>query len=105
MAATHLEISVKGKTVKVPSAVIDSRNIVLTGRTVRLARIHDEEWMENSTLTNLDVFLEALKRSTLRPDIFTFTQPLELAQAAPLPFHAEFTDLAVVRLTTFVNWW
>lgn len=105
MAASHLEISVKGKSVKVPSAIIDSRHIVLTGGTVRLARIHDEEWMENSTLTNVDAFLEALKRSTLRPDIFTFAQPLELAQAVPLSFHAELSDAAVVPLTSFERWW
>ena len=100
-----LEISVKGKSIQVPSAVVDCRDVVVVGRVLRMARIHDEEWVEAPPLDDVAAFLTALGRTALRADIFTFTQPLETANLGLLPFRAEPYDLAVVPLTTFAAWW
>jgi hypothetical protein len=107
MTGNSIEISVGGKWVRVPA--LDAGNgktMIVTGRRIRVAAIHDEEWLETE-LEDPELCVRKLKdqRSPeLRADIFAFTQKLP----ATLPkygYHMEWESLAAVRLTSFKAWW
>src|SRR6187551_882421 len=102
---TTVELSVKGRMVNVPSAVVEGRTVVVTGRVLKMARVHDEEWMEASPLDAVDPILNSLGQAGLRADIFTFSQSLLGSAGENLPYHSELYDLAVVPITTFPAWW
>jgi len=104
MPTQYAEISVNGKTLKVPAVSIDRRTVVATGKGLRIARFHEEEWNEDRTITDPDSFLRELKGGPLRADIFTFAQPLADPQPRH-PFHVEWDDVAAVSITTYSDWW
>lgn len=102
-----VEISVnKGHWITVPTLDVRGKNVIVKGRWIRTATIHDEEWLETE-LENPELCLKELKeqgRSGLRADIFTFAQKLP----ATLPRYSypmEWESLAAVHLTTFKEWW
>lgn len=105
MELTHAEVSVKGRTVRVPSADIGGRKIVVTGRIPRIARIHDEEWNDAPPLENVEAFLVSINDAGLEADMFTFSDTLGASVSFDLSYHSEQYDLAVVPLTTFTKWW
>jgi hypothetical protein len=107
MESHDTEISVKGRRIKVPSVVVDGKTIVATGGLLKVGRIHDEEWMENSTIDDIKSFLSNLAGTRLPVDVFSYTQPLHLLNQlnSGTPLHSDFQDLAVVPLTTFTSWW
>lgn len=107
MESNYTEISVKGRMIKVPSVVVDGKTVVATGGMLKVARIHDEEWMENSAIDDIKSFLGKLARTRLPVDVFSYTQPLLLLNKATpgTPLHSGSQDLAVVPITTFTSWW
>ena len=100
------EISIKGKRVKVPSLVVNGDTIVVTGRWIKMAAVHDEVWAEKE-VEHPDRCIEALKNAdseTPRADIFTFTQkPTEIKPKYSYPFEEE--SIAAIRFTSFKQWW
>jgi hypothetical protein len=97
-------ISVKGKLIEVPAYSIDGRLVVVTGKWLKVARIHEEEWMELPPIQNMDNFLAALKKAAPSADLFTFAQDLSISQPQ-YPFPFELEDVAAVPITTFPEWW
>ena len=98
------EIRIAGKTFYVPSAEICGRTVVVRGRWLRHAAIKDEDVVEGEIIENPPVFLEELKRSRLRADIFSFSQ--KIPDATPkysYPF--EWNNWAGIPLTSFKDWW
>jgi len=84
-------------------STIIGRNLVITGRFIRLAAVHDEEWIEGDPLPDPQAFLLDL-RGKLLADIFTF------ARSAPhsdrcYAFHVEWDNVAVAKLGEFAQWW
>lgn len=106
MSANTIEVSIKGQWVSVPALQVNGDSLVVTGKRIRMASVHDEEWMEHE-IARPEPCIEALRssRSTdLKADIFTFTQK----PSAPKPRYAypfEWESLAVIELTTFESWW
>lgn len=105
MEMAHAEVSVKGRTMKVPSADVGGRKIVVTGRMPRVARIHDEEWIDAPPLENVEAFLVSIKDAGVDADVFTFSEPLGASVSFDSSYQSEQYDLAVVPLTTFSAWW
>jgi hypothetical protein len=105
MEPAHVAVSVKGRIVNVPSAEICGRTVVVTGRPLRIARIHDEEWLDNPPLENIDAFLVSIDDAGLDADIFTFSDTLGASNAFDPSYKSEQYDLAVAPLTTFDAWW
>ena len=106
MAGNSVEISVKGKWIKVPALDIDGKKVVVTGRWIKAAAIHDEEWLE-SELEDPERCIKRLKDREshgLRADIFTFTQKLP-ATHPQYPYRMEWDSVAAIRLTSFTEWW
>ena len=54
MSVNHIEIRVKGKPVSVPSAQIDGRTVITSGRWLKIAAAQDEELIEGETVRDLN---------------------------------------------------
>lgn len=104
MSIGQYEIRVKGRNVRVPSAQIDGRTVISSGKWLKLAVIHDEELIEGETFADPEPFVLRLKQAGLNADIFTFAQ--KLPDTTPrYSYHLEWDNLAIVRITAFSDWW
>jgi hypothetical protein len=105
-ANDSVEISVKGKWVRIPTLGVNGKAIVVRGRWIKVAVIHDEEWLETE-LEDPELCVKKLKEQGshgLRADIFTFSQK----PPAMLPkyrYPMEWDSVAAIRLTSFKDWW
>ncbi len=98
-----IEISVKGKWIKVPAFQYEDSMVVATGSLVKTARVHDEMWMETE-LHDPNQCINRLRESELHADIFTFTQKPP-GREPEYEYYCEPDSIAVVRLTSFKDWW
>src|SRR5256885_234218 len=97
------EIRIKGKSILVPSLNIDGRAIITSGKWLKTAVVHDEELLENETLTDAESFITQLMRSDLKADIFTFSQ--RLPHTTPkFSYSKEWDNFAVIPITTYCDW-
>lgn len=102
--ADSTEIRVKGKAVRVPSAEIEGRVVLATGRWLKMAAVQDEELVEGETVADPERFVARLKQSGLAADLFTFAQ--KLPETSPkYAYHIEWDNLAVIPITTYAHWW
>ena len=76
MSIELFEISIKGKPVKVPSLALDTKRVVVIGKGMRVASVHDEEWLEAAVVENPEPILATMRKAGLRADLFTFTQKI-----------------------------
>src|SRR5215469_15080400 len=76
MSHGQTEIRIKGKSILVPSLQIDGRPVISSGKWLKTAAVHDEELLEDETLTDAEAFVSQLKRGRVNADIFTFSQRL-----------------------------
>jgi len=104
MSMGHTEIRVKGKTVSVPSVTIDCRTVIASGKWLKIAAAQDEELIEGETVRDPQAFIERLKDTRLKADIFTFGQRLP-ETASKYDYHTEWDNLAVIPISTFKDWW
>lgn len=106
MTDDSIEISVRGKWVRVPALHVNGTTIVIRGRWIKVAVIHDEEWLETE-LQDPEVCVKKLKEEGshgLRADVFAFTQK----PPATLPkykYPTEWDSVAALRTTSFKDWW
>ena len=70
---------------------------------MRLATIHDEEWIEGEPITDPEIFVSSIKE-TARADIFSFARPLPACEPC-YPFHFDWDNAAIVRTADFADWW
>jgi hypothetical protein len=98
------EIRVRGKTTFVPSVTIDGRTVIRTGKWLKTAVIRDQDFVEGELLKDPAPFLQTLKYSDLKADLFTFLQrPPEVSPR--FNYHFELDNYAAVAISTFENWW
>ena len=104
MADDIIEISVKGKWVRLPALVVNGKTIVVRGKWIKVAAIHDEEWLE-SEFADPELCIGKLRQASPRPaDIFTFTQrPPTTNPKYDYPF--ERASIAVADVRDFKSWW
>ena len=101
-----IEISVRRtQKITVPTLRVQGKNIIVKGRWIKTAIIHNEEWLETG-LEDPELCLEKLKQGPpcLRADLFTFVQKLPDV-AARYSYPTEWESLAAVRVTSFNDWW
>jgi hypothetical protein len=98
------EITIAGRTLYVPSAEICGRTVVVTGKYLRRAAVKDEELVEGESVEDPTAFLDELRRSPLRADLLTFIQKIPDTKPR-YPHHFEWDNWAVVRITSFQDWW
>lgn len=98
------EIRVKGKNYCVPAVCIDGRTVIATGRWLRTAAVRDEDLIEGDTVADPARFIQQLRKSDLKADLFTFSQ--RLPEVAPrYKFHMEWDNVAAIPITTYSDWW
>jgi len=97
------EIVIKGTPIRVPATRIQGRTVILNGRTIRIASIHDEDW-DAEPVSDPSSITRALRKGALKADIFTFSQKLP-ATKPQFDYPFEWENLAVVSITTFKEWW
>ena len=104
MEATFVEQSVRGKIHKVPAVTVHGRAVVAHGTWLRVASIHDEDWLDGELVTDPQDWVRQLRQSALKADLFTFAQPLsETEPRFSYPWDPD--NLAVIRITTHEAWW
>jgi Acetyltransferase (GNAT) domain len=99
-----IEVSVRGQWVPVPAMSIHGYTVVMTGNWLKIASVHDEDWLEQE-FDEPDPCLETLRALPgHRPDIFTFTQ--KVPSAVPrYKFPMEWDSIAVASFPSFDGWW
>jgi hypothetical protein len=106
MTDQTLEISVKGKWVKVPAVDIDGRKITVKGKWLKVASIHDEWWLETE-LEDPQACVNKLKEQgprRLRADVFTFMQKVP-GTPPKHEYIMEQESVAAARTANFKEWW
>lgn len=98
------EITVKGNRGEVPAVRLHGETVVLPGKWLRIARIHDEDWVAGSSIDEPESFIRRLKSVSPRPDIFTFAQHVSESQPR-YPYAFEWEDAAAISITTYADWW
>jgi len=77
------------------------KQIKVQGWLIRIARLDGDKY---ESLHDPETMIEALRNAGNRVDLFTFLQELpETTPTYSYPF--EWDNLAVLRVTTFDNWW
>jgi hypothetical protein len=98
------EVRLKGKSLYVPSAEIDGRTVLETGKWLKIAEVRDEALLDGDTLSDPEQFVSELKRSGLRADILTFAQ--RLPEISPkYEYHTEWENAAAIPITGYSRWW
>ena len=106
MADNSIEISSKGKWVTVPAARVHGASIIVRGKWLKMATVHDEAWLD-AELADPEACVKELKEGghdRLRADIFTFAQRLPAAPPK-YKYAFEWDNVAAVPITTFDHWW
>lgn len=104
MQIEYREISVKGRNQKVPAVTIGDQTVVVSGGSLKTARLHEAEWFEGQVVKDAPALVSELKRGPLAADILTFCQ--DLGDPEPrLSYPYEWEDVAAVPITTFTEWW
>ena len=103
---TSVEISDGSEWSAIPALNVNGTKIIVTGRWLRTAQIHDEAWLERKD-DDPDLWVQALREQrspTLRGDIFTFGQRLP-ATTPKYRYRMEMESMAAVRVAGFKSWW
>ena len=104
MPIKQIEITSCGKRLLVPSAEVEGRTVIVTGRSVKIASIRDAIVAEGELVKNPETFVPALKQSGLKADVLAFFQrPPDVAPK--FPHHFEWDNYAAVDCGNFDAWW
>lgn len=106
MSNQTIEISQKGSWVRVPALPVDGEMLVVKGKWLRVASIHDEAWLETE-IKDPEVCLKQLRMGRavgFGADIFTFTQKPSVTEPK-YPYLVELDSIAAIRFNTFKEWW
>ena len=99
------EISVKGVTSRVPSAQINGRTVVVTGKWLKVAAVKDEAWQEGDIAAMSEEFVTELKNHReLTADIFTFGQKPN-DPTPRFPFLFQWESIAAIPIGSYADWW
>jgi len=106
MSVGKIEISVKGKWLVVPTISVSGKNLVVHGRRLKMAVVHDEEWLETE-VEDPALCVRTLKdasREGFRTDLFTFSQKVPNTKPK-YDYPMEWDSVATVGIGTFKEWW
>lgn len=104
MSNHSTSISVRGRSVNVPSTHVAGRTAVVTGRFLKTAGIHDEAFVGGQRSLDVSALVDGVKKSGLGADLLTFTQRFDEKE----PKHAyafELDNAAVAATADFDAWW
>jgi len=104
MSIEPFEVSIKGKPVKVPSLSFGPNRVVVLGKWMKVASIHDEEWLTGQLVEDPNTVIDHLRKGRLTADLFTFTQ--KIPEVTPrYKLAMEWDNAAAIRTSSFKDWW
>jgi len=104
MTITHDVISVRGKSVRVPSLQVGGRVVAVTGRFPRVASIKDEDWYEGGRVDDVGALRRAIAEAGLGADVLALGGDLDAVREIPGAVH-EADNVAVIDTSDFDGWW
>jgi|SRR5208282_1717579 hypothetical protein len=106
MTGNSIEVIARGEWVYVPVVEVNGQPLVTHGRWLKIASVHDEEWLvaETSQPELCAATLKNQKRGGVCADIFTFAQKLP-NKTPKYEYPMEWESVAAVELTSFKEWW
>jgi hypothetical protein len=97
------EIRIKGKPEFVPSVQINGRTVITNRKWLSTALVFDEDILNGDIVAEPMSFIEQLRKSDIRADLFTF--PQKFPDVTPrFPYHLEWDNIAVIPITTYPAW-
>lgn len=83
------------------SIMLDNKEITVTGKLIKIARVKDE-WYEE--VKDFNTLIKALDNTNIKADLFTFWQ--SLPEIGPkYNYHMEFENVAAINIISFEHWW
>jgi hypothetical protein len=98
------QISIKGKSVRVPAGNVAGRTITVTGRLLRVARVFDADFTEQGHITDPEALVEAFKDSALKADLLTFAGDLD-ERHVKFSYPYDWDNVAAACATSYDAWW
>jgi len=103
MTAEQTEIIFRGKPYKVPSIRVNERTVVVTGRWLKTASIHEELILDGEPVDNPERFIQAIREARLGADIFSFGQKMTDGQPKHR-YQFEWDNAAAIPITSYEDW-
>lgn len=100
MSIQRLEFAIPGASLSMPAS---SRQLVITGRWLKTARVVDEGLLEGETFPDPELFVESFHQAGGKADILTFVEKLPNTQPR-YAYYWEWSNLATLPITTYSNW-
>jgi Acetyltransferase (GNAT) domain len=101
-----IEVSISGKWKKAPCVDFAGKTLVVMGNRVRVASVHEEDWLETE-LGDPENCVNELRRQRergLRIDVVTFAQ--KIPNTTPqYSYPMELESIAAARTPSFKQWW
>ncbi len=99
-----IQVSVRGRWIAAPSLRVNGQTLVVNGRLIRIASLHDQDWIEEQ-ITDPEACVRALKSkaSPVRADIFAFAQR-EPDLVPRYQYPMERRSIAVAKVGDFDEW-
>jgi succinoglycan biosynthesis protein ExoM len=102
---TTIAVSVRGSWVQKPALEYNGSTLIATGRWIKVARVHDEDWLPTEINDPWKCIDELKAQAGRMPaDIFTFTQRVP-GRPPKYQIGYENESVAAIRLTDFDTWW
>ncbi len=96
-----MPVSIKGKWVDAPVLRVNGQDIVTKGRWIKIARMHDEDWVENE-VADPETCIRTFGKHA-GADIFCFSQ--KVPDATPRhPYPMEMRSIAVANVADYKEW-
>jgi len=97
------EVSVDGRIHQVPSILVDGRNVIATGKWIKVAAVRDEAFQLGEVVARPEMFITKLKQWAVRPDIFQFAQ--KFTEPKPrFSYLMEWDNFAAFPITSYEEW-
>ena len=104
MTIERVDISVRGRSIGVPSVRVGERRLIVSSGWLKIAEVMDEAWLGSGAIPAPDVCVAALRHSGLNADLFTFAQ--KLPDVTPKHrYVTEWDNVAAIPTLDFASWW
>ncbi len=104
MKSNSVHITVKGQWVEVPALCVDGKTVVCTGKWIKKAELHEEEWSPSDPFEDADAFIVKLKQQKPNADYFTFAQTV-CSDGPRYSYYMELDNVAAISTKSFSDWW
>jgi len=97
------EIRIQGNDTIVPSICICGRTVIVVGKWLKTASVHDEFFVEGEIVPDPQRFIAEVQRWSVKPDLFTFAQKVN--DLTPrFNYRVEWENFAVIPITSYHDW-